>query len=200
MNMKIDVLTKEEARKLPKGILGCKAPANFTGQKNGDGSCNWWLRSPGPNVIDAACVFGEDGNEIVEDGDVIVFVRNVWFKLGVRPALRISDISDLARDEDGYILYGNLDGTDIKWIDISDYLDEPALLMKECLPETRRYNKNINKHDDSEIKRYLEENDTNIKFSFKIISEPKTNKKTNIYKTSEIKNYLDKLKNKIFTD
>lgn len=166
--MKIDLLTIEEARKLPKEILGCKAPANFTGQKNGDGSCNWWLRSPGPNVIDATCVFGEDGNEIVEDGDVIVFVRNVWFKLGVRPALRISDISDLERDEEGNILYGKLsDGTDIKWIDISDYLGEPTLLMMECLPEARRFDNRSNNYEISEIKQYLERLETET-FAVKI--------------------------------
>ena len=150
--MELYLLSIEEIKKLPDEILMCKAPANFSGWKSDDGYCDWWLRSPGDYDIYAACVFGENG-------DVYHAEYCVIEEFAVRPALRLkSDISSLKRDNEGNVIYGKLpDGTDIRWIDISEYLGEPTLLMKECLPETRRYDKESNNYETSEIKGYLDE-------------------------------------------
>ena len=149
-SMKLNLLSFKEANKLPVEILNCKASKNYTGYKNNDGYCYWWIRSAGYRGL-AAYVVSEFGTTFVRGGDVNE-------ELGVRPALSLEfDISSLPRDKEDNVLYGNLqDGTDIKWIDISEYLGEPTLLMKECLPEARRFDKESTVYETSEIKQYLE--------------------------------------------
>lgn len=146
--MNLFLLSSEEANKLPEEILKCKALDSFNGWKDKEGYCYWWLRTPGMRNDIVASVY--DGRVKI-NGDNVYYVYNA-----VRPALRLSDISALGRDEDGNIIYGKLpDGSDIKWIDISEYLGEPVLLMKECLPNSHRFNAESNDYETSEIKKYL---------------------------------------------
>lgn len=128
MEMKIDLLSFEEARKLPVEILQCKAPKSFNGFiDNRNRNCRWWLRSPG-YFSDYAVLVEPYGTFCGCGNGFIVYCDNI----AVRPALRIEKalIEKLPRTKKGYVVY-----LDTKWIDISEYIGNPCLLKKKCLRE-----------------------------------------------------------------
>lgn len=147
MKNTIDLLTIEEAEKLPIEILQCKTPKDFNGYINDEnGDCCWWMRSPGINSTHAAVVLAT-GAVNVDGDDVDTAVR------AVRPALRIlgSLLNTLPRTKKGYVIYLNT-----KWIDISDYLGYPCLLKKKCMKESHRFDGKSNNYNRSEIKNFIE--------------------------------------------
>ncbi|MBQ5806307.1 MAG: hypothetical protein IIW24_03550 [Lachnospiraceae bacterium] len=143
----VDLLTAEEAKKLPEDIRMCDTPKKFGGYISNNNKCWWWLRSPGYNsnhavVVDASGAVSEDG----------YFVSDV--DCAVRPVIRVTDenIDDMKEIEDGYIRYL---GT--KWIDITDYIGTVCLLKKKCLKRPHRFDSESNDYEKSEIKEYIEE-------------------------------------------
>ena len=143
----IDLLTIEEAEKLPPEILQCKAPKNFDGYIDKENrNCHWWLRSPGLYSRDAAIV-GSSG--AVYDYSSNVYLDNI----AVRPALRSEEplIKTLQKTEKGCVKYL---GT--TWIDISDYLGYQCLLKKKCLKKPHRFDAKSNNYDSSEVKKFIE--------------------------------------------
>lgn len=144
----IDLLTIEEAEKLPPEILQCKAPKDFDGVVDDeDITCCWWLRSPGYESRTAAFV-GLSGDVCVSGVDV-----NCDYS-AVRPALRIlgSLLNTLPRTKKGYVIY-----LDTKWIDISEYVGSPCLLKKKCMKEAHIFDGKSNNYEESEIKEFIED-------------------------------------------
>lgn len=142
----IDLLTTEEARKIPGDILRCKAPMNFNGYIDEENKCCWWLRSPGYDSRSAAAVGSS--------GDIHVSGLNVNYDYNaVRPALRSEEplIKTLPKTEKGCVKYL---GT--TWIDISDYLGYQCLLKKKCLKKPHRFDYKSNNYDQSEVKNFIE--------------------------------------------
>jgi hypothetical protein len=142
----IDLLTVEEAKKLPKEIRICDASKKFVGYVSNNNKCCWWLRSPGraskdAAVVDASGAVNELGNYVIDD------------ILAVRPVIRVTDenIDDMEEIGDGYIRYL---GT--KWIDITDYIGTVCLLKKKCLKRPHRFDSASNDYEKSEIKEYIE--------------------------------------------
>lgn len=144
--MKIDLLSVEEAKKLPPEILQCKAPKNFDGYID-DENCCWWLRSTGYGSSRAAVV--ESSGAIEEDGIIV----NCDI-IAVRPLLKITEslLKTLPRKKKCYVKYLNT-----KWIDISDYLGYPCLLKKKCLKKAHRFDSKSNNYEESEIKKFIED-------------------------------------------
>ena len=143
----VDLLTAEEAKKLPEDIRMCDTPKKFGGYISNNNKCWWWLRSPG-NYSFYATVVDESG-AVYEGGKHVNNVSNA-----VRPVIRVTDenIDDMEETEDGYIRYL---GT--KWIDITDYIGTVCLLKKKCLKRPHRFNSASNDYEKSEIKEYIEE-------------------------------------------
>lgn len=143
----VDLLTAEEAKKLPEDIRMCDTPKKFGGYISNNNKCWWWLRSPG-NLSRIAAVVGASG-AVYELGN---FVSDV--DCTVRPVIRVTDenIDDMKEIEDGYIRYL---GT--KWIDITDYIGTVCLLKKKCLKRPHRFDSASNDYEKSEIKEYIEE-------------------------------------------
>lgn len=111
---KLFLLSKEEALKIPQDILACD-------------NC-WWLRSP--SSISYYAMYVTHNGYVYRGGD---YVFNVSF--AVRPALLLSSpLSELnlERSKKGYVKLGRkVNGKPIKWIDISEYIGRPCLLMKK---------------------------------------------------------------------
>ena len=84
-NVKLYLLSREEASALPEIIRKCSAA-------EGTYTNEWWLRSPGYNVIKVAYVLGSNGY-VNEYGD------GVELESGVRPALRL-DLSSVIFSSD----------------------------------------------------------------------------------------------------
>ena len=144
--MKIDLLTVEEVKKLPVEILKCDVPKKFGGYVSNN-KCWWWLRSPGYFSICAAVV--DTSGAVDEFGDNVNFDD-----LAVRPIIRFNkkeDINRLSKTKKGYVKFL---GT--KWIDISEYLNEPCLLKKECLEGAHKFDDQSNDYETSKIKVYIE--------------------------------------------
>lgn len=144
----VDLLTAEEAKKLPEEIRMCDVPKKFGGYiANNNNKCWWWPRSPGLSSGRAAVVAASgavyEGGDSVRHGDY-----------AVRPVIRVTDenIDDMEETEDGYIRYL---GT--KWIDITDYVGTVCLLKKKCLKRPHRFDSESNDYEKSEIKDYIEE-------------------------------------------
>lgn len=147
MKNTIDLLTIEEAKKLPLEILQCKPPKYFDGYMNEEnGNCFWWLRSPGDSSIDSTAV--RSSGYVDEDAG---FVFND--SRAVRPALRIEEslIKTLPRTKKGYVMYLNT-----KWIDISEYVGSPCLLKKKCMKEAHIFDGKSNNYEESEVKNFIE--------------------------------------------
>ena len=135
---KLFLLSKEEVRKIPKDILSC-----------GDW---WWLRSPGIGFVYALYVSSY--------GNVDRYGNYVYYDYyAVRPALILSSpLSELNLEKTGkgYIKLGKKEnGKPIKWIDISEYIGKPCLLMKKPY-EYHRFDAKSNVYATSEIKARLE--------------------------------------------
>lgn len=143
----VDLLTAEEAKKLPEDIRMCDTPKKFGGYISNNNKCWWWLRSPGFSS-EIAAVVGASG--AVDEGGL--FVRRDTY--AVRPVIRVTDenIDDMEETEDGYIRYL---GT--KWIDITDYIGTVCLLKKKCLKHPHRFDSASDDYEKSEIKDYIEE-------------------------------------------
>lgn len=149
------LLSTEEADKLPEAIRICEAPATYNGSTDKNGKCWWWLRSPGKVTQDtcpAACV--------TTKGYVHEIGYNVYSRDGgIRPACAITH-SDLHLSPLKKITKEN--GTEIikylgyDWINISDYIGYPCLLMEKCLPTSGRFDGCINDYPSSEIKYTLD--------------------------------------------
>lgn len=148
IKMKIDLLTIEEAEKLPPEILQCKPPKNFDGYINeGNGNCCWWLRSPGLYSRNAAIVWSF--------GNVNIYGNYVDdYNVAVRPTLEIDEylIKALPRTKKGYVVYLNT-----KWIHVTKYLGFPCLLKKKCLSESSFFDLRSNNYEISHIKRLIED-------------------------------------------
>lgn len=141
----IDLLTIEEAKKLPEDILICKTPKGFNSYSYIDNACWWWLRSPGYNSEFAAVVDASGAVDV--DGDFVDNDHNA-----VRPVIRVTDLNDMEETDDGYIRYL---GT--KWVNITDYTGVVCLLKKKCLKNPHRFDAESNDYEKSEIKKYLED-------------------------------------------
>ena len=145
---KLFLLSDEEAEKIPQEILAC-----------GDW---WWLRSPtcrwlrSPScctkyaayVNTHGCMDDEDGLDI----DDIACVRPaIHIKVGL--------FNSLDRTKKGYIKLGTKpNGKPVKWIDISEYIGRPCLLMKKPIARCR-FDAESNDYEKSEIKTRLAELD-----------------------------------------
>lgn len=127
----VTLLSVDEATRTPERLL-----------KNED---YWWLRSPGDNAVRAACVNG-----------IFSYVDSlgcpVRGTLGVRPALRVKDLSSL-----------NLKTGAVVSINGRDYYVIPGdtLLSKECIDECpfredwRATDANV--YEKSDVKKYLDD-------------------------------------------
>ena len=141
----IDLLTVEEAKKLPKKIRMCDVPKKFDGYIFNN-KCWWWLRSPGyfstyAAVVVASGAVGEYCNFVFDDFSA------------VRPVIRVTEnIDDMEETKDGFIRYL---GT--KWINITEYIGTTCLLKKKCLKNPHRFDAKSNDYEKSEIKKYLED-------------------------------------------
>ena len=136
---KLFLLSTDEVKKIPQDILACD---NY-----------WWLRSPGHDTGDAA--------DVANYGRVYRFGDSVDYSCAcVRPALRLtSDISNLEHTKKGYIRFGHKpNGKPIKWINISEYVGFPCLLMKKPY-EYHRFDAKLNVYEKSEIFKRLQELD-----------------------------------------
>ena len=145
--MKIDLLSVEEAKKLPVEILQCKAHRYFNGYTDRSQNCHWWLRSPGLYSRDAAIVWSS--------GTAYGYSSNVYLdNIAVLPALRSEEplIKTLPKTEKGCVKY-----LDTTWIDISDYLGYQCLLKKKCLKKPHRFDAKSNNYEESEIKKIIED-------------------------------------------
>lgn len=129
---KLFLLSEEEANKIPQDILACKKW--------------WWLRT----IIKSKYYEGNYALFVSAGGhiDQIGLGINCDYAR-IRPAIRLSsDTSNLKRTKKGYIKFGhrwesypNLNFKPIKWIDISEYVGFPCLLMKK--PYTNYKQSNI---------------------------------------------------------
>lgn len=135
---KLFLLSIDEAKKIPQYILACDSW--------------WWLRSPGYDTNYAAGVYFD--GVVAEGGRV----GNDFSS--VRPALHLkSDVSNFERTKKGYIKFGHKpDGKPIKWIDVSEYVGFPCMLMKK-LYEYHSFDKKSNVYEISEIYKRLQELD-----------------------------------------
>lgn len=142
----VDLLTVEEAKRLPEDIKKCKVSKKFGGYVSNN-KCWWWLRSPGYGSLSAAVV---DASGAVLEGGHLVWHGNY----AVRPVIRVTgeNIDDMEEAEDGYIRYL---GT--KWIDITDYVGTVCLLKKKCMKRPHRFDSASNDYEKSEIKDYIKE-------------------------------------------
>lgn len=134
----LSLLTINNANKIPHNILKCNT--------------DWWLSSPGKTDDLAAYIDGDLGY-IVEYG---FFVTNTT--LGVRPILKLSKnkLKKLPVTNHGTVLYGTDQyGASYEWFDISQYINESCLLMKECVLDNMKYGE-TNIYETSDIKKYLE--------------------------------------------
>ena len=135
------LLSAEEARKIPQDILALE-----------DGW--WWLRSPGNYSKGATVVY--------DDGSVSNSGRGINNGMvAVRPAIHIEagQLNFLYRTKKGYVKLGTKpNGKPIKWIDISEYVGRPCLLMKKPI-EQHRFDEKSNDYNTSEIKMRLDELD-----------------------------------------
>lgn len=147
MKNTIDLLTIEEAKKLPPEILQCKASKDFNGYIDDDENCCWWLRSTA-NISDYVAVVVWSFGAVHNYGLCVNY-----FDVAVRPALRIEEslVNKLPRTKKGYVIYLNT-----KWIDISEYVGSPCLLKKKCIKEAHRFDGKSNNYDQSEIKDFIE--------------------------------------------
>ena len=143
INKKFDLLTIEEALKLPKEILRCEVPKGFNGYTV-DEKCCWWLRSPG---------YDKNAAFVNTNGFINAYGDNVYNECAIRPILRIDQslLYSLPRTKKGYVKCAG-----IKWIDISSYLGEPCLLKKKCLEKTDQFDEKTNNYEQSKIKAFLE--------------------------------------------
>lgn len=136
---KLFLLSKEEALKIPQDILACD-------------NC-WWLRSPG----------GTSNYAVPVSYSGIVYPSGSFVSYGsyaVRPALLLSSpLSELnfERTKKGYVKLGT-NGKPIKWIDISEYIGKPCLLMKKPY-ECYRFDGMSNVYETSGIFKRLQELD-----------------------------------------
>lgn len=142
----IDLLTVEEAKKIPEDIRMCKTPKGFDSYSYIDNACWWWLRTPGYDSFDAAVV-GASG-AVDGGGDYVDYDS-----YAVRPVIRVTDesLNDMKETDDGYIRYL---GT--KWINITEYTGAVCLLKKKCLKKPHRFDAESNNYEKSEIKDFIE--------------------------------------------
>lgn len=151
-NNKLFLLSVEEAEKLPIELCQCEAPSQFDGLVD-NGYCWWWLRPLCDNSGYAAYV-DYDG-EIFKRGDHVYYDE-----YSVRPALHLEPetLKSLKRRyKDGTIHYGtSIEGKPIQWIDVTEYLGKPTLLMKNCLEKPLRFDGYTSDYETSEIKYILD--------------------------------------------
>ena len=163
-NDRLFLLTKRQAEKLPEEIRRCKTPDDYDGYKTEDGYCWWWLRSPGDNTFNVFFVYYS--GYVYSHG---YFINDNYG--GVRPALRIEPelLDELSKDTDTIHYAG------YEWLNISEYIGFPCLLMKTCLPKTRCFDKDSNNYRRSDIRVYLNELEKKI---FSVCSETKSDIRT----------------------
>lgn len=152
--LKIDLLTIEEVKKLPREIRKCKTPQNYNGfiHSSTSKSCIWWTRTPQNDIDDDISYIYYVGY----DGQISKYLTMLITDLytGVRPILKfrtLASIDMLPQTKKGYIKFLNT-----TWINISDYIGYPCLLKRKSLKKARHFDRNTNAYGTSELKKYLE--------------------------------------------
>lgn len=145
--MEIRLLSVEEAEKIPRDILVCKAPKNFDGCVDSTHYCLWWLQTKSVESAGAIAVITNLGS--IDDYGYTS--GNEY--IAIRPILKLDKtlLKQMPKTKKGYIKYLNT-----KWIDVSKYVGYPCLLKKKCLVRAYRFDEKTDDYNKSEIKKYID--------------------------------------------